>query len=834
MSRRILHYTDLTENLAFTDTGTVWATWRLEPQKYGYAPFKKRSMIKKLHEDLFQSLRGESMLMGITASLDPSAMVEAMIEGVDPEQCPHWFHEVAKTLESWDDIEFGTRTFWLSIPLKSSSFKETLRRHGTVLRRKFHDALALPGMSPDLKLLESSSLSSTQALKNLPTMFRARPATPEEHVWLALHHMQRGLYLDEAIGLHGHDKSLVEGQAQIIPEPWMDQGAQTDPREENKDRIFRRRYIKVAASTEPSYQQVLAIRSMPLGGFEFPGGEWMSAIDQLAFPVDWVWRFTTIDAREAKKQNATNESRLNDQRDQRTDESVTGSNAELDVHQRDLQLYQQALSRNEKEVSITPTVLLAVGGSSAEEVTSYGKQIIDFYKQMEVGVEAPLPKLMEELWKSMMIGTPMTPIVKEYALPPTTSYDLSASIPIASDSLGAERGPMLGINTTGGRRTPVLHDIESAVMGNKSGCFAVVAELGAGKTLTLKKITAFVAERGGRYLVIDKSATHEWLSVAGALDKKGIPSTAINLVEPEYSLDPLRVFGVEEGASHVESLAAMLMNISPSDEMGIVLNEMLNPVHLEEHGIDSLGKLVEFLQGETDDPEQRRLGRTMQAFSKKKQGRVLFDETLPPLNKDARGIVFCTYGLELPSPEELSQGFLFKQLSLEKIYGRALYALIARIAHQVCFEDDSDLALFMASEAHHLTSNPQGLEIVNSFLREGRKAKAVLGMDSHDPVEFGDKRGLIPFRILMRHTDEEEAKKGLAFLGLDPDDEEKVEKVRGFSPQQADGKIVPGREGEAMIIDQSGNHGEIKVTLPADPEIAAAILTTPQAARIGG
>src|SRR6185312_5511967 len=147
----------------------------------------------------------------------------------------------------------------------------------------------------------------------------------------------------------------------------------------------------------------------------------------------------------------------------------------------------------EREVSIVPTVLLAVGGSSAEEATQYGKQIIEFYRGMEIGVDAPLPKLQEDLWWSMLIGTPTKPVVKEFSLPPTTSFDLSGAIPVSNNALGAERGIMLGINTTGGRRTPVLHDIEGAVLGNKSGCFAVVAELGAGKTVTLKKETMAVA-----------------------------------------------------------------------------------------------------------------------------------------------------------------------------------------------------------------------------------------------------------------------------------------------------------------------------------------------------
>ena len=62
----------------------------------------------------------------------------------------------------------------------------------------------------------------------------------------------------------------------------------------------------------------------------------------------------------------------------------------------------------------------------------------------------------------------------------------------------------------------------------------------------------------------------------------------------------------------------------------------------------------------------------------------------------------------LPSREELVHKHLFDQMGLEKLFGRALYALIAALARQICFADPGVLGVFLVDEAHHVTASPEG------------------------------------------------------------------------------------------------------------------------------
>lgn len=816
--------TDLTQNLVFTSSGSIWAVWRLHAPSYGMAATKMKYLIKQMHEEFFQALRGEALLSGISVSVDPASVAEAMIEGVDLDQAPQWCREVEATLGRLEELELGARTYWLAVPLAMSGPREAFERHASAVMASLSSAVGLSRMSPHPQVIEKALRQAHRLQQKLPSTLRARPASPAEVVWWTLHHQQRGLSLDDLAPLDaeqaiGERESLMQS---MTLDPWIDPGAQTDDKKVNKDQIYQRRYLKVAAHSTPSYQAMHVISSMPTGGFTFPGGEWMAALDQLSFAVDWAWRMKVVSGREAKRLNSKLERRLNDQYEQRTDTGITGSQAELDVHARDIHEFQQALGRAENEVKVSVTPIFVVAGENPEIVKERSRLLHEFYRAMEINLHSPLPAQQEDLWWAMQVGTPSTRLVTEYQHE-TTSFHLAGAIPLASNQLGATKGALLGFNITGGLPAAVLHDIAGSITGNRSGSFAACAELGAGKTLLLKKVTGDVVDRGGRFVAIDRSSTKEWEYFGRSITD----CVTVDLVDPVYSLDPLRVFGLRVGATYVESLAAMLMNVAPQDALGITLNEVLNPAYLTEHQLSSLPDVVAHLRQECALQGAEELGRKMTAFANRPLGRVLFDGSLPPMPVDARGIVFCTYGTDLPEPEELHSEHLFRQLPVEKIFGRALYAVIANFAHRICFADDTDLALFMAAEARYLTSNPQGLAIVNTFLTEGRKALAAIGLDGQDPEHFGPERGLIPTRIHLRQTDRDKAAKGLEWMGLDPHDETLLETITGFSPMGADNKVLPGREGEALMQDMAGHLGLLQVSLPSLDERLEAVRTTP-------
>ncbi len=343
-------------------------------------------------------------------------------------------------------------------------------------------------------------------------------------------------------------------------------------------------------------------------------------------------------------------------------------------------------------------------------------------------------------------------------------------------------------------------------------------------TATLMSLAGGVIDRGGQLIIADRTAKGEWASWAASLTK----AVVVNAADPALSMDPLRVFGPRVGSRMMQTFLTPLLNVRPTSERGVLLADVLEPGYLESHSLTSSGDVLAHLLNGCTLPGAHELARLINVFARREIGRVIFDGTIPPLDLATPAVVVRTHTLQLPSREELEHEHLFEQLGLEKIFGRAFNALIAATARHVCFADTARLAGFVVSEAHSMTISFEGERELVDFVRDGRKHRAVVLLDSHDPeADFGSPtlRGLIPTRILMRHRDKTLAQRGLKWLDLDPDDEQLIEMVRhDTSPLGSDGEKVPThRRGESTMRDMSGNVGRVKVLLPARPERAAAI-----------
>lgn len=87
--------TAMADHLMWTRSGITWATWRLKPLSGGFGTHQMKTMTKLHHQALFQELRGEALLLGLCADLDPVTIVERMLEGVKiGEDTKDWVDEV--------------------------------------------------------------------------------------------------------------------------------------------------------------------------------------------------------------------------------------------------------------------------------------------------------------------------------------------------------------------------------------------------------------------------------------------------------------------------------------------------------------------------------------------------------------------------------------------------------------------------------------------------------------------------------------------------------------------------------------------------------------------
>lgn len=223
-------------------------------------------------------------------------------------------------------------------------------------------------------------------------------------------------------------------------------------------------------------------------------------------------------------------------------------------------------------------------------------------------------------------------------------------------------------------------------------------------------------------------------------------------------------------------------------------------------------------------------------FAGKKFARVIFDDSLPPLDMDAvDAVVTATHGVALPTRDELGKEHLFNQMRIEKVFGRAVYALIASSAKKFCFSRRWQLGVFAVDETHHITGSPEGEAELMDVIRYGRKDLAALLLGSHDPLaDFGNEtlRGLIPTRIAMRHRDRTLAKKSLQWIDLDPDDEDLVKELtENTSPvtllEDGTEGVDPARRGEGILRDARGRIGQVQILPPAVAERFEAAKTTP-------
>lgn len=353
----------------------------------------------------------------------------------------------------------------------------------------------------------------------------------------------------------------------------------------------------------------------------------------------------------------------------------------------------------------------------------------------------------------MIPGTPENRTTRDFAQI-TTSRAFSATVPLASTDLGDENGSLLGINISTGRPGAVLHDIAGLTLRDGSASIGVAGELGSGKSVLMKTLCGSVVDRGGQIVVPDRTAMGEWSHWAQAVTE----AVVIDIADPQVSLDPLRLYGSVEGARITQSFLTTLLHVAPRSDAGATLSEVLDPAYLRRHELTGLGDVLAHLQNEHCGVEgATSLARKMNVFARKDLGRAVFDNSLPPLEVSSTpAVIIRTHTLELPNEDELLTPQLFDQLSIEKIFGRAYYALIGVLARQICFADRSRLGVFAIDECHHLVSSPEGERAVKDFVRDGRKHMAAVILGSHDPeADFGSDtlRGLIPTRIQMRQTD---------------------------------------------------------------------------------
>ncbi len=833
-------------NLRWTTSGTVWADWILTGLTYRFANIQRKKDVRDAHTALYRALPGQALLLGINASIDPTSVVEKMLDGVDLDECPLWAEDVLATFDTLSQIPLGQRLYWLSVPLGNANLAQTLHAAATASKNHFLDTLGVTRPLPPQPEIERRLKQAAEISARIPS-FDPKPATAAQMMWLHQHMVDRGMTLDDPMPKPGDIASdlATSSPRATIGEPLVDEGGRSDfaSATDYNPLAKTNRLVKITdihrIDGGSSYQALAVLTKPPTGGMVFPGSELLGRIDESGLNIDWAQRIQVI-GRDTT--TSANQRALEQLRDQTfhtggTDQDNIAANTDLAMRESALHEYVSVLASDDLELETRITTLFAVGAPDRE---SLREQVIALQNHVEGWHHKLIFPLghQEDLWWAMHPGAPTSPVVKEFEQI-TSTRNAAGLVPMISTIAGDNRGTALAINLANGPLLAVdlpcgpsgliMHDLDGASERDTSGSIAFAAESGAGKSVALKKIADSSLDQGGGAIVVDRTEMGEYALWAQARGDVAV----VEIDNPRWSFDPLRLFPGAEGTRVTQSFLTMLLNISAAEDLGTVLSEVLDPSFRSQHNLASQGDVLNFLL-EHDDPQYLALGRKMRVFSRNDLGRVVFDPTLP-VPDTSQSMVIRVNRLQLPNAEQLANEHLFRQLSIAEIFGRAYYALIAGYARTVCFRDRERQWVLVMDELTAQIVSPEVEGYLVEFNIDGRKHRAALAVGAQFVADggLGSPRlaNSFPTRVVMRMRNEKQARPALEWLLGHTPEPELVEIITTASSPitprtDGDDYVEEHRRGEMVMVDAKGRPARGKILAASQVKRREAAMAT--------
>ncbi|MDN5744261.1 MAG: ATP-binding protein [Nocardioidaceae bacterium] len=857
INKRVIPATDMVGHLMWTRHGVTWATWRLTGMRYS-GSMQDKTSVRDLHRLLFRSLQGEALLFSNMLPEDPVTVVERMIKDVDLAEAPDWQAECEATLDELADLQMGERYYWLSVPLANSGRSRYLAP-GKAAWRTFLDRLDVPVGRPSREDLQVRVAQAEQIQSLIPGTFHPTPVTVAEQTWIFNHAQRRGL-LDLPVPERGNlTEELLDASPAAIAEPILDEGARTNEGAPARANLLKQRVLKV---TDPrgadlhdmpaSHQALLAVAGTPSGGLEFPGSEIFAALDRTGHDGDWAMPLRINSRSKVLARNRAANRKLNEQFDQRESEMTHGLGAhDLGLAAELLTEYDQLFANDQLEVEVEHTILLAIGAgrrseeeSDADVATLVDQHAVALTKLLNESMGLRLeriPGTAEELWLAMLPGSPRGTLVKHYAQF-TTSKNFANLVPLTGSRLGGRAGAAFALNLATARPQIVHINLAGYPELDMSGSLLAVGEMGGGKSVLQKTCGSDLVDQGGQFWAIDKSEDGEWETFVRSFDSHLV----VDPMNPSVTMDPLRILPPELAVDALKAFLVQLLRVDTDSARGIVMAQVTEPEYLHKHAITSTSDLVDHLLShdlsvpEEDRDEARALGQAMRRWARTSVGAVIFEPGLPPADLSVSATAWRTHGMEQPTDAEMSSPHLYRELSLEKKFGRAYYRYLCRLARHLCFADRSRPAALIIDELYDAAQNRENVADFQHFCRRGRRPKALFIAGTHDVGDLRDDvlTGLIPTRVVMRHRDASLASNGVKWLGIRADDPQHDEITKNItedtSPVLGDAGVPPERRGEGWMRDAFGGIGKVKVLPPARPDRREAVFTTPPKAKVRG
>jgi hypothetical protein len=384
------------------------------------------------------------------------------------------------------------------------------------------------------------------------------------------------------------------------------------------------------------------------------------------------------------------------------------------------------------------------------------------------------------------------PEYREHLLPD----QLGAMVPHAVSQVGSRAGPYIG-HTLSGARTPVLFDLAEASQASRPPTCLLAGSPGSGKTILAELLIwqAFL-QGSGPIVDIDPKGDHRLDALPGVAEV----TETIRLSGAERHrglLDPLRV-GSEETR---EDLAySFLVSILPGPVPPVWQTRLRAAIsEAVAAGARHCGEVVRRLSG-SGDADAVEVARAIEihgrgGLAKLGLGNGAERSSHP---SPAEVVSLQVAGLTLPLA-----GTARADLLEEERIGLAVLRLLAADALRLCASDPTRHAAMVTDESWVFTGDSLGLAMLERMSRLGRSQNVSLILATQTLTDAEPLMPLVGAFFGFGMETEEEARRALTLLRLDPDDEAARRRLTGY------------RAGRCHLRDFSGQVGAIQIEPPA-------------------
>ena len=768
-------------NLALRTPREAWAVYELEGQSYPGLSDNRKIEVGERLEALAYTLGADFQILRIARAFDAEAYVERALSTLDGR---HGQHDLFKEHLAEHRSEFERREvlrpeIYLAVRLGSGPARNGLS--GVLdLGTSFWGAIA-----ERLGLEETRGVSQRQI---------AGMRREEEQVF------ERVLgYLEcSRVGSQRLAELIRRAYTRGLGEPDGDEGFQPqalsffDPDGEERFEPYGhdllrlhesrvtvdRRSLVVDSERGRAHQALLVAGTMPDEAVvPGPAAELMFAPLEVGFGVDATLSVEVVENRDARKEVAKRKIDA----DQMAREESHGEHgpsvesAERPVAARELEA---VLAGGDRPPLLRTALSLAVAGRNEEELEDRVERLRESYGRVQ------LHRPGGEQHRLFLASMPATvfplPEYKEHLLPD----QLGAMVPHAVSHAGSRIGPYIGHTLTGSRQ-PVQFDAAEACQQNRPPTCLFTGAPGSGKTIGVQLIEWQACLQGSSVVDIDPKGDHCLDQLPGVRDR--IETVELS-GESRYAgrLDPMRI-GTNE--TREDLTYNFLVSILPSPVKPEWQTQLRLAVsEAAAMGARSCGEIVERMAN-SGDPEAAEAARAVEVHCSSglaKLGLGNADTDLPEVG-GAQVVSLRIRNLTLPL-----MGTSRSELLEEERTSLAVLRLLAAYALRLCASDTTRHSVLAMDEAWALTSDTQGRALLERISRLGRSQNITPILATQMLGDTAELEPLVGTHFAFGVETEAEARKALALLRLDADDEVAIQRLLGY------------REGRCFFRDFSG------------------------------